>query len=51
VGPYTAKFYLHSGGASVYVPERPPPNKRMQPTHQPRHQICMRKFVACLAGG
>ena len=27
------------------------PNKRMQPTHQPGHQICMRKFVACLAGG
>jgi hypothetical protein len=26
------------------------PNKRMQPTHQPGHQICMRKFVACLAG-
>jgi len=27
------------------------PNKRMQPTHQPGHQICMRKFAACLAGG
>jgi len=27
------------------------PNKRMQPTHQPGHQICIRKFAACLAGG
>jgi hypothetical protein len=28
-----------------------PPNKRMQPTHPASHQICIRKFAACLARG
>jgi len=50
VGPYTAEFYLHSVGRSaITVPERRPPNKRMQPTHQPVIKIACANVPPCLA--